>query len=443
MRSSHNPIDGQGKQYAKLILAVLSTLAVALCIFGLLKKIRGMPFAWMTDHKNPNGDSWIILRNTLQRLHENGPDGLYDLTLAGADKFQYPPSSLLPFHFLELIGFQPSNAVLNLGSAVATFLNVVVVYFIYRAAEQKFRIGEQQRTIADNSQFLALSFVALAILFYPLNRAYMLGQVQTVINLLTALALLAWLHDRTAIAGALIGAVCLLKPQYSMFAIWGLLRRDHSFLAAFVAVTAIVGAVSLLVYGWQIHVGYLKLLSELSRLGESYYPNQSVNGLVHRWLYNGSNLDFSPHDYAPYHVTVHAATLVSGILIIGCALLFRGDDSEEGRALDILTAIVSFTVGSPIAWEHHYGVLAAVFPVLFLSLCRATPNSTRALALAVFAGSVFLTGLYLPMVERFAETPLNFLQSPILFGALTLLGLLYWRRHVLRVSTSTRASAFS
>jgi hypothetical protein len=60
----------------------------------------------------------------------------------------------------------------------------------------------------------------------------------------------------------------------------------------------------------------------------------------------------------------------------------------------------------------------------------------------VFAGSVFLTGLYLPMVERFAETPLNFLQSPILFGALTLLGLLYWRRHVLHVSTSTRASAF-
>ena len=48
------------------------------------------------------------------------------------------------------------------------------------------------------------------------------------------------------------------------------------------------------------------------------------------------------------------------------------------RAIALGIVVVSLTLASPIAWEHHYGVFLPVFAFMAGVLRRATPKSSRA-----------------------------------------------------------------
>jgi alpha-1,2-mannosyltransferase len=48
----------------------------------------------------------------------------------------------------------------------------------------------------------------------------MLGQIQSWLNCLFAASVLAYGLGRKGIAGFLIGLICLIKPQLSLFLIW-------------------------------------------------------------------------------------------------------------------------------------------------------------------------------------------------------------------------------
>ena len=104
-------------------------------------------------------------------------------------------------------------------------------------------------------------------------------------------------------------------------------------------------------------------LAHVSRLGEAYLPNQSPNGLLHRLLGNGVSERWLPAVYPPYHLVVHAGTLVvsAGLLL---AALWRPPPSARGGAMDLCAAMLATLLASPIAWEHHHGLLLPVFAVL-------------------------------------------------------------------------------
>src|SRR5439155_1316024 len=97
----------------------------------------------------------------------------------------------------------------------------------------------------------------------------------------------------------------------------------HLFLTRFSAVTlllTVLGTAAALVrFGLADHLQYLEVLRTISRSGEAYYPNQSVNGVMNRVLGNGAPAEFSP-EFAPYHPVVYFTTLVSSLLILALAL---------------------------------------------------------------------------------------------------------------------------
>jgi len=147
-----------------------------------------------------------------------------------------------------------------------------------------------------------------------------------------------------------------------------------------------------------------------------------VNGLMNRLLFNGNNLEWLGKSFAPYNPVVYYSTVVSSAAILGTALLWR--IRQKPQLLDLALIFLSVTIASPVAWEHHYGILLPIFAVLIPAAIARRPFGkwTEAYLFAAY----FLVSQTLDLfTAQFANTHLNFLQSYLFFGAVMVLVLLY------------------
>jgi hypothetical protein len=269
--------------------------------------------------------------------------------------------------------------------------------------------------------------LALALTFYPLVKAYTLGQIQNWLNGLFALALLCWVAGWKVPSGVLIGLMALVKPQYGAFLLWSLLRREWGFSAA-LAATGIVGvAGSIMAYGFANHLDYLEVLEFLAERGETYYPNQSVNGLLNRVMVlidpaHWTSIDFDDNAFPPFSPLVSSGTLVASLVLLSAALFRRGNKGDPDRSFDFCTMALSITIASPIAWEHHYGT---IFPILAVLLASVIGDRRRLLLLTV---SYVLISNYIPVTNLLAATVFNVAQSYLFVAAITVLLLLHTTR---------------
>jgi hypothetical protein len=85
--------------------------------------------------------------------------------------------------------------------------------------------------------------------------------------------------------------------------------------------------------------------------------------------------------------------------------------------------LLSTTMASSIAWEHHYGILLPMFALAAPGVLRLRPCGRWTLGLLVTA--YVLTSLRLSITDVVAATRWNFLQSYVLAGAALVLVLLY------------------
>jgi len=167
------------------------------------------------------------------------------------------------------------------------------------------------------------------------------------------------------------------------------------------------------------------VLQFLSQHGEAYYPNQSVNGLLNRlmgiWDPRFINLDIPAGKFPPFTPLVYGLTLASSIALILYGLLRRAVPEERPR--DFARAALCLTMASPIAWEHHYGILLPIFALLAVEYAHSrTATVLLAIAYALVANFFAVTQLLAP-------TLFNPLQSYVFAGALILLALLHPQAH--------------
>ncbi|CAO3359578.1 UbiA family prenyltransferase [Azospirillum melinis] len=376
--------------------------------------------------ENPNlipVDSWDPMIAALDWLHERPGENVYDgVFFKQHIKFQYPVTSLLPLEAMKALGVLNLMAFerVNLLFVLATAAGMAILV-LEMAARLRLPGARDDRL----TQVLLGGFGFVATLcFYPVLKAFSLGQVQVWLNAAFVFACIALLRDRRVLCGALLGASTLMKPQMSLFLAWAALRGDWRMAAGWAAVVVPGVALATLFYGFAPMIDYLDVLLFIGRHGESYHVNQTVNGLVNRLLHNGNNLEWSAEAFAPYHPVVHIATQVSGLAFVGFGLLWRRRDRGAERILAFVVAGICFTVGSPVAWVHHYGILLPAFALAFLILLE--PGLRRpAGAVTLLAVAYFLAGnvLFWP-VNALADTPLNVLQSYLFFATLMLLGLI-------------------
>jgi hypothetical protein len=383
----------------------------------------GNILSWLTG--SPTGaDSWFPMRTAYYHFSENPDAALYrDIFFEQGDKFQYPPSSLLMFSATDALGIQLSDEALNVVGWISVMLLTATVAILAAIiAGRTFASPKDRMTIFMTAVTAALG----TITFYPVVKGFNGGQIQTWLNAWFALACLAFLLDRRTIAGAFIGAICIFKPQLGLFLIWAALRREWDFVVGWCAVMIPAAVASLAVFGLENHLDYLSVLGFLSERGEAFYPNQSMNGLLHRLLGNGDSLYWHGRAFPPYSAFVYVGTLLTSSALIAGTLVYRMRASTT--LMDFLIAGLTFTLASPIAWEHHYGILPVMFAVLGCLWLSRDPSAPPLLQGLVLIAAFTFASRFWPSMNLLAGTWLSVLQSYLYLAALAVLWLLYKER---------------
>jgi hypothetical protein len=309
-------------------------------------------------------------------------------------------------------------------------LSVLILYIgLDRGAQQRPGAWTDRLDPTTLAAMMALGF-ANALLWYPLLVGHVWGQVQVFLNLLVALSLFHFVTGRMALSGFWLGLCCLFKPHYAIVLLWAVARRAWSFSAALLAVGIAGLLAGLLRYGLQDHLTYIKVLSFLSAHGEAIWVNQSLNGLLHRFIENGVAVEapgVEQSTFPPYVRSIHIASLLFTLSVLIAAIWPWRKLQGPPRPLDLATVLVAVTLASPIAWMHQYGAFLPVLALLAAHLARKQNPDGAAVALLALSflamGQVALEwGWYFQNPWR------GLLGSHVLFAGLTLLGLLLAHR---------------
>jgi alpha-1,2-mannosyltransferase len=375
-------------------------------------------------------DSWAMMASALHYWRVSGNERIYsELLIKQTRKYLYPPSALLiPKSIEDLhIPQDPFYA------ASTVFFLFVTVLASAGVALWALRAYGGIRPQWWERALIVLLAGLLALTFYPIVLGAVLGQLQVWLNALFAVSLLCYVTGRRISAGAALGLMALGKPQYALFLLWGLLRRDKRLVFGMLAAAAVGLGASIATFGLAMHLDYLRGLRFLSSHGESFHANQCVYGLLGRLygvtqpdLFN--NLDWIWNVYPPFRATLYAATLVSSIAFIALALL-------KGRAEPALESTTGYcqmalatTLAAPIAWVHHYGILLPIFALLWPLLWfderfRHASRWRAAIVVCYILASSYISG-----VNNLAATWFNVLQSYLFFAVVTVFALLMYLR---------------
>jgi alpha-1,2-mannosyltransferase len=381
-------------------------------------------------------DSWGIMSEALdyaQTPHTSLPPLYSEIFFNRHVKFQYPPTALLAISAMRLV--DPDRVRTNEFYAgpwptldVTTSWIFLGLMALATAAVLELRLRELYPTEPwrNTTVLRGIIVAAFTLTFYPVVKAFTLGQIQVWINGLFALALLAWMLGWKASSGVAIGLICLIKPHYGLFLVWAAIRGEWRFVIGCVSAGCVGLVASLAAFGLADHLDYLSVLLYMFQRGETFYPNQSVNGLLNRLmsirqpdLYG--NLEFFIERYAPFNVWIYGLTVASSLAILAAAMVPRQREGGD-RVLDFCIMGLSTTAASPIAWEHHYGILLPIF----FALLPGTLRDRRQLILLI--GSYVLASNFLPATQLLAGSILNVVQSYLLAAVLAILWLLYRQR---------------
>ena len=336
-------------------------------------------------------------------------------------KFIYPLISLLPVWALDRLGLNYKQ-LFWISKAVCWLSTLATLWFCVRIAMRLAQPDAQASQDRRNRMYLALAVAGGGLFFYPLIRANWLGQAQTVITLLFTVALYAWIQGNEVWSGIAIGLTVMIKPQYGLLLVWTLIRKKYSAFFSGMICVAFGVLASIAVFGWHQNLGYFSVLSFLSKHGESFSANQSMNGLLNRLLMNGSNLQWSITDYPPYRPAVYYGTILSSALLLAAALFLPWSRVRKGSVTDVACFALAVTMSSPVAWEHHYAILLPILIWLWFA-DYGLRNDGRVTLL--FAVLWIVTADYFSPTDIFASIPgLNILQSTLYLAAWAILILL-------------------
>jgi hypothetical protein len=365
-------------------------------------------------------DSWTPMLGSVNSFMAHPGVAIYQAKLY--DTLIYPLTSVLPLLWMKQAGMSDTSVLRAL--MIASWIAVVAVLALQVLIAAKIS-GQSAPQCGTLSWRAALATFFAAFFFMPITLAFSLGQAQIFLDLFFTLMVLFWIERRERSSGVMMALLAMVKPQFGLLLLWAALRRRWNALASAAVTLAVGGSVSLAVFGVRNNLDYLGVLAGLSRKAQSHYANQSIFGLLNRAIFNGENMPYHPYVYPPFVPWVYAVTLATTVLLVLLTLAYPWRQRAGGMA-DLAAIGVVSVIATPMAWEHHYGVMLPLFVWLWFAVYRRGSGSAWALALAWVMIADFLSPF-----NFFAAVPVaNLLQSYMFFGALLLLGLLLRTRAV-------------
>ena len=397
---------------SNIIWLAMVAVCIALCMY------------LFTRVKYSGADSWLPMTRALDLLRSARPPELIYQTLFFTDhiKFQYPPSALLWIDLLRSIGIESFGGLNQINACLLIAMAFIFSAFTVRALGE-FDVAGVRVPIGP------IAFI-IALRYYPNNLAFQIGQMQILLGLLFTIACFSILRDRQTWAGNMIGLAVTIKPQFAPLALLALFRKDWRFLTGLFFVTVVALGLSVFLYGWRAYPDYLTVLEFLSKHGEYQHLNQSINGVIVRWLYVGPSLDRDPNGlipqsaFPPFIGLVYGSTVVSSMILLALPFIVRRKASDPiSRLLEFCNASVFFTMASPIAWVHHYNILLPAYVVSLRAAFDRWEGTGRWIAIGFLALSFVATGYPIVAASEPTLPSMNVLQSHVLLGALLLQGI--------------------
>jgi hypothetical protein len=282
---------------------------------------------------------------------------------------------------------------------------------------------------------------ALLMFFFaangPLIHNFREGNTSHFALLFIVLGFIAQRRRRFFASGALLGIAALIKLPLLLFGVYFALRRRWDAVAGGAAVCVAAAALSLAVFGWDLHVRwYEECIQQYAGQPLSAFNVQSIAAFQARWERGAAGLyDWTPSALSPsgrwivllvlaglFGVTLWTASARDGTTHVA-----GGDPSK----LDLEFMLVPILAGlsSPVTWSHYYSWL--LLPMAFMVrrdgiLHERSPARVLAWIACMFASlPVLLQQVWEAAVlkEIFARTG----ASLHLLAALLFLALLLWR----------------
>src|ERR1017187_6827792 len=417
-----------GRSDRRLLLFVLLNILVANAGFKLVAhfvfhtgvdEMRGRYMDFL--HFRQFTDSWTPMLGSVNYFLAHPGLPIYRARLY--DTLIYPLTSILPLLAMKRAGMSDGSVfrALMILSWIAVCAVVGLQVWIARAM-----LGR-----AGLSWRAGVATAMAAFFFMPITLAFSLGQAQIFLDLFFALLVLFWVQGRQRPAGVIMALMTMVKPQFGLLLLWAALRRRWNALVAGLVTLAIAGVASVAAFGISNNLDYLRVLAGLSRKAQSHYANQSMFGLLNRAIFNGENMPYHPYVYPPFVPWVYYVTLATTAALVLLALAYpfinrrinaisKCARPQAGGMADLGAMGVVCVIATPMAWEHHYGVLLPIFVWLWFAVYRRGFGSIWKLGLAFVLIADFLSPL-----NFLAAIPVaNVLQSYMYFGALLLLALL-------------------
>jgi alpha-1,2-mannosyltransferase len=366
-------------------------------------------------------DSWLPMMKSLDYFRAHPTLPIYDAKLY--DTLIYSLASELPLVAMRKIGM--SDAMMLRALAILSFLAV------WGVAAVSLLMGRWllRRRGAELTWPAAIAVVLMCLGCYPLIKGYSLGNAQTFLSFGFAVLLLLWTAGRERSAGVVAALLTAVKPQFILLLVWMLVRKRWGAAWAFVACGVVLIATSVAVFGWHNNLDYIGVLAGLSHKAQSHYANQSMFGTINRMIFNGENISYTPNVYTPYIPWVYRVTVITALVLVGSVLVYPWK-KLCGSTADISAMAIASVAASPMAWEHHYGIVLVI--AAWAWFAHACWMKKRPWVLGV---AVFLCCNFLPAFNYLSDKRgWNILQSYLYFGALLLMG---WLMHLARSSEDT------
>jgi hypothetical protein len=285
-----------------------------------------------------------------------------------------------------------------------------------------------------------LSYRHIALIFalsFPLHRNLLYGQFYVLLLFLLVAACWAYLRGRHGVAGALVALAAACKVFPILLFVFFLQRRNWRALL-WGAVTGVAAlAVSIAVFGWNLHRTYLFQVLPWSLHGEGLPPyptaSASISSVLH-YLFLAEP-QWNPH---PWHNSPLCYALLQPTLQIlafaPALLLIRKADRTPRRIMLEWSALITASLAiSTSPASYHFVLMVLPVCVLAATLLQRKWYGWLAALLVVYIG----IGFPMPSPNKMIGLAILFYvpRLPLMLALLAGIYLLLWRDRPLESST--------
>lgn len=296
------------------------------------------------------------------------------------------------FFYAPLAALSPHAATFAF-KLLGTLANVAGLVILYRQTRPR---------LADPGYFTL--FIVAALLFQPFWTIYRVGgQTTPFVFLLLVLAHGTCLRGRMVATALLFSVVVLIKPVFAPAAILLFIMAGNRFRVTALTAAVVTGALSLAVFGLDLHREFLaRVLEEGTNQLEPW-----MNSGPFSWI---DPLFVAPDSYATPAVLPAAPRLTGLVLRVLVSLgliatmiwhLRQGIGTVARRHVIYVTGLLLVIGFSPVVWAHYLVVLFIPLAYLLAGRDRLAAGSRWAFAavpvLAVFQSLILLRQIEMHM----------------------------------------------